>query len=133
MQDCHFCKLLISEMMPNHLTSENNEQQSQDLGQFVFWNTIALFECVNNFHCGDSWSTANPLLTPPGELIYFKPIWGGGGLIWEGDLPVFNLEIKKTIVSVLHKELEYKVVKLENKKVGGDAAKDQNQIWASSR
>ena len=58
---------------------------------------------------------------------------GGGGLIWEGDLPVFNLEIKKTMVSVLHKELEYKVVKLENKKVGGDAAKDQNQIWMSSR
>ena len=39
---------------------------------------------------------------------------------------VFNLE--KTVVSVLHKELEYKVEKLRNQKVGGDAAEDQNQI-----
>ena len=36
------------------------------------------------------------------------------------------------MVSVLHKELEYKVAKLENKKVGGHAAEDQNQIWMSS-
>ena len=47
---------------------------------------------------------------------------GGGGL--------FNLE--KTMVSVLHKELEYKVKKLKNKKVGGHAAEDQNQIRTSS-
>ena len=33
------------------------------------------------------------------------------------------------MVSVLHKELEYKVGKLKNKKVGGHAAEDQNQIW----
>ena len=39
---------------------------------------------------------------------------------------LFNLE--KTVVSVLHKELEYKVEKLKNKKVGGHAAEDQNQI-----
>ena len=32
------------------------------------------------------------------------------------------------MVSVLHKELEYKVGKLKNKKVGGHAAEDQNQI-----
>ena len=31
-------------------------------------------------------------------------------------------------VSVLHKELENKVVKLKNKKVEGHAAEDQNQI-----
>ena len=43
---------------------------------------------------------------------------GGGG--------VFNLE--KTMVSVLHKELKYKVEKLKNKKVRGHAAEDQNQI-----
>ena len=62
-------------------------------------------------------------------LIYFKPIWGGGGgLIETGGL--FNLE--KTVVSVLHKELEYKVEKLKNKKVGGHAAEDQNQIRTSS-
>ena len=33
------------------------------------------------------------------------------------------------LVSILHKELEYKVEKFKNKKVGGHAAKDQNQIW----
>ena len=55
--------------------------------------------------------------------------WGGGGLIETGGLferGVINLE--KTLVSILHKELEYKVEKLENKKVGGQAAKNQNQI-----
>ena len=36
------------------------------------------------------------------------------GLIWEGGGGLFNLE--KTMVSVLHKELEYKVEKLKNKK-----------------
>ena len=36
------------------------------------------------------------------------------------------------MVSVLHKELEYKVEKLKNKKVGGHAAEDQNQIRAPS-
>ena len=35
---------------------------------------------------------------------------------------LFNLE--KTIVSVLHKELGYKVEKLKYKRVGGHAAKD---------
>ena len=47
---------------------------------------------------------------------------GGGGF--------FNL--KKTMVSVLHKELEHKVEKLKNKKAGGHAAEDQNQIRTSS-
>ena len=32
------------------------------------------------------------------------------------------------MVSVLHKELEYKVENLKYKKVGGHAAEDQNQI-----
>ena len=31
-------------------------------------------------------------------------------------------ELEKTIVSILHKELEYKVEKLKYKKVGGHAA-----------
>ena len=44
--------------------------------------------------------TVNPLLSPPGGLIYFKPIWGGGVLNRDGGL--FNLE--KRMVSVLHKE-----------------------------
>ena len=53
-------------------------------------------------------------IKPHGGLIYFKPIWGrrGGGGIWVGGL--FNLET--TMVSVLHKELEYKVEKFKNKK-----------------
>ena len=47
-------------------------------------------------------------IKPPGGGAYFKHIWGlGGGLIWEEAL--FNLP--KTMVSVLHKELEYKVEK----------------------
>ena len=52
----------------------------------------------------------------------------GGKLIWEGEL--FNLE--NTMVSVLHEELKYKVEELKNKKVGGYAAEDQNQIRTSS-
>ena len=55
-------------------------------------------------------------IKPHGGLIYFKPIWGrsggGGGGIWVGGL--FNLET--TMVSVLHKELEYKVEKFKYKK-----------------
>ena len=43
---------------------------------------------------------------------------------------LFNLE--KMMVSILHKELQYKVEKLKNKKVGGHAAEDQNHIWTSS-
>ena len=35
------------------------------------------------------------------------------------------------MVSVLHKELEYKVEKLKYKKVGGHAVEDQKQIRAS--
>ena len=36
------------------------------------------------------------------------------------------------MASVLHKELEKKVEKLKNKKDGGHAAEDQNQIQTSS-
>ena len=43
---------------------------------------------------------------PQGAYLFQAHLRGwGGGLIWEGDL--FNL--KKTVESVLHKELEYKV------------------------
>ena len=51
-------------------------------------------------------------IKPLGGLIYFKPIWGGGGVNREGGL--FNLET--TMVSVLYKELENKVEKLKYKK-----------------
>ena len=36
------------------------------------------------------------------------------------------------MLSVLHKELEYKLEKLKYKKVGGHAAEDHNQIGTSS-
>ena len=47
-----------------------------------------------------------------GRAYLFKPIWGG----------LFDLE--KTMVSVLHKELVYKMEKLKYKKVVGHAAED---------
>ena len=71
--------------------------------------------------------TVNPLLSPP-PLFISSPSERGGGLIETRGL--FNLE--KTMVSVLHKELEYKVKKLKYRTVGGHAAEDQNQIWTSS-
>ena len=75
------------------------------------------------------------VLSPLGSFFFFKPIWGGGGggLFEREGLHAFNLE--KTMISVLHKELqyvEYKVEKLKYKKVGGHAAEDQNQIRTSS-
>ena len=69
--------------------------------------------------------TVNP---PPRYLFQAHLRGGGGGLIETRGL--FNLE--KTMVSVLHKELEYKVKKLKYRTVGGHAAEDQNQIWTSS-
>ena len=51
-----------------------------------------------------------------------------GGLIETGVLT----NLAKTMVSVLHKELEYKVERLKYKKVGGHAAEDQKQIRTSS-
>ena len=72
---------------------------------------------------------------PPGGggLIYFKPICGGLNRdegLFEKEGGLINLE--KMTVSVLRKELEYKVEKLKYKKVGGHAAEDQNQIQTSS-
>ena len=63
--------------------------------------------------------TINPLLSPPGGVFISSPFGGGGGggLIDTGGLfekgGLFNLET--TMVSVLHKELEYKVEKLKYK------------------
>ena len=59
-------------------------------------------------------TTVNPLFSPPPPQ--------------EGRL--FNLE--KMMVSVFHKDLEYKVDKLKYKMVGGHAAKDENQIQTFS-
>ena len=59
---------------------------------------------------------------------------GMQGLIETGSLfergSLSNSE--KTMVSVLHKELEYEVEKLEYKKFLGHEAEDQNQIRTSS-
>ena len=64
------------------------------------------------------------LKSPPSPSVRgpsTKPAgWGG----------LFDLET--TMVSVLHKELQYKVIKLRYKKLGGHAAEDQNQIRTSS-
>ena len=66
-----------------------------------------MISCENKVH------TVNLLLSRCRGLIYFKLIRGGDLNRDGGDL--FNLE--KTIASVLHKELEYKVEKLKLKKV----------------
>ena len=59
-----------------------------------------------------------------------------GGLIEIGGLfetGFFKFNLAKTVVSVLLKELEYKVEKLEYKKLEVmHAAEDQNQIRTSS-
>ena len=69
----------------------------------------------------------------PGGFFFSSPLWGGGGLYRDGSLfergGLFNLE--QTMVSVLHKELEYKVEKLKYKKVRGHAAEDHKQIRTS--
>ena len=78
----------------------------------------------------------NSSIKPPrGAYLFQVHLWGvGGGLIEAGDLlemgDLFNLE--KTMVSVLHKELEQKVEELKNKRYVGHAAEDQNQIRTSS-
>ena len=73
-------------------------------------------------------------IKPLGDLFISRPFEGGlhgeGRLIWEGEGDLFKLE--KTMVLVLYKEIENKVEKLKYKKVGGHAAKDQNQIRTSS-
>ena len=60
--------------------------------------------------------TVNPLLSPPRVYLFQAHLRGGGGLIEAGGLfergGLFNLA--KTMVSVLHKELEYKVEKLRS-------------------
>ena len=49
---------------------------------------------------------------------------GGGGLIYSNPFEVGLFDLEKTMVSVLHKELVYKMEKLKYKKVVGHAAED---------
>ena len=67
-------------------------------------------------------------INPPRDLFISSPLEEWTVLIEMGAYS--NLE--KTMVSVLHKELEYKVENLKSKKVGGQAPKDQKQIRTSS-
>ena len=77
----------------------------------------------------------NPPLSPLKGLFISNLLGGGGGLnrdvrgLFERR-GLFHLE--RTMVSVLHKELEYKVEKVKYNKVGRHGAKDQNQIQTSS-
>ena len=57
--------------------------------------------------------TVNPLLSPPGGLFVSSPFEGGAAHL-RGGGGLFNLE--KTMVSVLHKELEYEVEKRKYKR-----------------
>ena len=62
--------------------------------------------------------TIKSSIRPPGGLFISSPFEGGGGVIEMGGLfergDLFNL--KTTMVSVLHKELDCKVEKLKYKK-----------------
>ena len=71
-------------------------------------------------------SSINP--PPPGGGACLFQTHLRGGLIETGGLT----NLAKMMVSVLHKELEYRVEKLKYKKVGGHAAEDQKQIRTSS-
>ena len=91
---------------------------------FVFsFSLFFLWKMKHNLH------TINPLLSlPPGTYlfqIHFRVVNrdGRGGYLIGG---LFNLE--NTMLSVLHKDLEYKMEKLKNKKIGSHSAEDQNQI-----
>ena len=55
----------------------------------------------------------------PGTYLGSRSIWKGGGGVSIETGGLFNSE--KMMVSVIHKELEYKVEKLKYKKVGGHA------------
>ena len=62
--------------------------------------------------------TVNPLLSPPGKLIYFKHVWGGGGGEGGGVIERGCLSnLAKMMVSIPHKELERKVEKNRNMKL----------------
>ena len=61
-----------------------------------------------------------------------KPTWVGEGLIERKGGGGLILNLEKTMVSVLRKDLEIEVDKFKYKKVGGHAADDKKQIQTSS-
>ena len=63
------------------------------------------------------WFAYRKCFIKPGGLVYFIFIWGGWGLLETGGLFERECLLEKTVVSVLHKELEYKVEKLKYKKL----------------
>ena len=79
---------------------------------------------------------SNPLLSPPRSYLFHAHLSEGGayskGDCWGGG--VFNWE--ESMVSVLHKEVEYKVEKLKYRKVGGylsELAVVNKPFWNSFR
>ena len=64
-------------------------------------------------NCNTSIPSVNEWYPFPGELI-ISSSFEGEGLNRDGGLNIFNLETM--MVSVLHKELEYKVEKLKHRK-----------------
>ena len=74
--------------------------------KFARYNEVSLYR-------GFFFHTVNPLLSSPGGLI-ISSSFEGEGLNRDGGLNMLNLETK--MVSLLHKELEYKVEKLKYRK-----------------
>ena len=68
---------------------------------------------VWTYSCNKTARLPKSSIKPPRGLNYFKYISGGGELIWERAL--FN--VTKTMVSVVHKDLECKVEKFKYKKL----------------
>ena len=84
-------------------------KQGQDLNVLMATNFYPNFPWVSLFSQGTSGQdgNVNPLLSPPGGLLIQTYLRGGGLFVSEG---LFNLAY--SMVSVLHKELEYKVENL---------------------
>ena len=84
------------------------------------------FGVTNEEHYAMLWYFLEWSIKLPGAYLFQTHL--RGSLMKSGDL--FNLA--KTMVSVVHKELEHKAEKLKNKMVGVHAAENQNQIQISS-
>ena len=87
-------------------------KQGHGLNVLMATNLHPNFPWVSSFSPGTSGQddTVNPLLSPQGGLLFQTYLrgWGGGGLLVSGGL----FHFANTLVSLLHKELEYKVENL---------------------